>query len=257
MERIAVISDIHGNIVALKAVLKDIKERQIDKIYCLGDILLKGSSPKECLDLIKESCEVVILGNCEYYTLHPESSNSSTDKEHRIWYKNKLSNKDIEYIESLPLYKDIHLSGSLIRMFHASKDNLFYRVFPTSSINDKLKLFEDDKLSPDIVIYADIHEQYLNKLGNKTLLNTGSVGNSINLNSDGLEENNIETTQANYVILEGKLNSKKHSSIGIQFIKVPYNIEEELTLAKINKIPDYEKYEIELLKGKYRKEIKI
>ena len=40
--KIAIISDIHGNLEALKSVLNDIKNRNIDKIYCLGDIIAKG-----------------------------------------------------------------------------------------------------------------------------------------------------------------------------------------------------------------------
>lgn len=43
MEKIALISDIHSNIVALKAVLEDIESRGITRIFCLGDIVLKGS----------------------------------------------------------------------------------------------------------------------------------------------------------------------------------------------------------------------
>ena len=47
MEKIAIISDIHANIVALEAVLEDIKKRNISRIFCLGDLVLKGSSPCE------------------------------------------------------------------------------------------------------------------------------------------------------------------------------------------------------------------
>lgn len=47
MERIAVISDIHGNLPALEAVLKDIKKQNIERIYCLGDLAGKGPSPAE------------------------------------------------------------------------------------------------------------------------------------------------------------------------------------------------------------------
>ena len=54
--KIAIISDVHGNLEALKATLKDIQKRNIDKIYCLGDTLAKGVHPKECIKLIKENC---------------------------------------------------------------------------------------------------------------------------------------------------------------------------------------------------------
>ena len=65
--KIAIISDVHGNLEALKATLKDIQKRNIDKIYCLGDTLAKGVHPKECIKLIKENCEIVLQGNTDEY----------------------------------------------------------------------------------------------------------------------------------------------------------------------------------------------
>ena len=53
--KIAFISDIHGNLEALKATLEDIEKRKVDKIICLGDIIAKGIHSKECLDLIIKS----------------------------------------------------------------------------------------------------------------------------------------------------------------------------------------------------------
>ena len=54
--KIAIISDIHGNLEALKATLKDIEKRKVDKIICLGDIIAKGVHPKECISLIRTNC---------------------------------------------------------------------------------------------------------------------------------------------------------------------------------------------------------
>ena len=65
--KIAIISDIHGNSEALKATLKDIEKRQVDKIICLGDTIAKGVHPKECLSLIRKKCEIVLQGNCDVY----------------------------------------------------------------------------------------------------------------------------------------------------------------------------------------------
>ena len=53
--KIAIISDIHGNLEALDATLKDIAKRKVDKIICLGDIIAKGTHPKECLERIKKN----------------------------------------------------------------------------------------------------------------------------------------------------------------------------------------------------------
>ena len=78
MDKIAIISDIHGNLEALKAVLADIKERNISKIYCLGDIIAKGTHQQECVNLIQENCEIVLKGNCdEYFTSDIDLSTKS------------------------------------------------------------------------------------------------------------------------------------------------------------------------------------
>lgn len=65
MEKIAIISDVHSNITAFKAVIEDIRKRDITRIFCAGDLVLKGSSPCEVLDLAKEKCEVIVRGNAE------------------------------------------------------------------------------------------------------------------------------------------------------------------------------------------------
>lgn len=85
--KIAIISDIHGNLEALKATLKDIEERKVDKIICLGDIIAKGVHPKECLSLIKTKCEIVLQGNCDvYFSTEHKNINEMNEQEQ----KNKM-----------------------------------------------------------------------------------------------------------------------------------------------------------------------
>ncbi len=60
---IAVISDVHGNLAALEAVLADIASHGISRIWCLGDTLGYGPQPNECLALVLQRCEVVLAGN--------------------------------------------------------------------------------------------------------------------------------------------------------------------------------------------------
>jgi diadenosine tetraphosphatase ApaH/serine/threonine PP2A family protein phosphatase len=59
----AVISDIHGNLEALEAALADIDRRSIQQIYCLGDVVGYGASPKECLDVVIDRCQATLCGN--------------------------------------------------------------------------------------------------------------------------------------------------------------------------------------------------
>ena len=100
MEKIAIISDIHGNLVALEEVLKDIKSRNINHICCLGDLVAKGSQPKETIELVKKECEVIIKGNCDDVV----SQNFST-KEH-IWNKETIGKENVKY-----LYNEILFSN--------------------------------------------------------------------------------------------------------------------------------------------------
>ncbi|MBU0640114.1 MAG: metallophosphoesterase [Planctomycetes bacterium] len=62
----AVISDIHSNLEALRAVLADIDRRGIKDIVCLGDVIGYGPNPKECLDLVRERCRVCLMGNHDF-----------------------------------------------------------------------------------------------------------------------------------------------------------------------------------------------
>ncbi len=85
----AIISDIHGNLEALQAVLADIKAKGIQEIYCLGDIVGYGPNPRECLDLIM-NCPMVLLGNHDQGALFdPEGFNPSAERA-IFWTRNQL-----------------------------------------------------------------------------------------------------------------------------------------------------------------------
>lgn len=261
MERIAIISDIHGNLEALKAVLNDIKSRKIKRIFCLGDIIAKGVHPKECLDLIKEECEIILLGNCEYFFCkeHGENiSNFTEENQKRIkWNQSMLPKEDRNFLLQLPYSFEFYMSGSLIRLFHATPTIINGLVSSIDSLEDKYKLFLPSKhtssnKTADIVIYGHTHMPYLDKFYNKTLVNCGSVGNAIDvLRNNEKDSLPIETTQACYLILEGDYNSREHqSSLSFQFVRLPYNIEKELNTDKEN--IERKAYQEELRKGKYR-----
>ena len=76
MPRIAIISDVHGNRVALERVLRDCDTRSVDAIFCLGDIVGYGPEPAECLALVRSSCRLTIRGNHEDALLHPAVTKS-------------------------------------------------------------------------------------------------------------------------------------------------------------------------------------
>lgn len=259
MERIAIISDIHGNLESLKTVLSDIEKRNIKRIFCLGDIVAKGTHQKECLELIKKNCEIIILGNCEYFFCqsHDLQRFSEIQQKRIKWNHSLISEEDRSFLLRLPYSYEFYMSGSLIRMFHASPTIINDFISNVSSFDEKYQLFlpSEHTISnkvADIVIYGHTHTPYLDKFYNKTLINCGSVGNPIDiLRNDQKDSNPKETTQTCYLIIEGAYQDQTHKEgISFQFVKVPYNIEKELN-SDIENI-EKEAYYEELTKGKYR-----
>ena len=66
----AVISDVHSNIEALTAVLADIEAQGVDDIICLGDVVGYGPNPRECADLVRQRCRIVLKGNHDEALVH-------------------------------------------------------------------------------------------------------------------------------------------------------------------------------------------
>lgn len=264
MEKMAIISDIHGNLEALKAVLSDAKKRKVKKIFCLGDIIAKGSNQEACVNLVKDNCEVVLKGNCdEYFSSEIDLSNKSEKDVKKIkWNKSKLSDENIYYLKHLPYCFEFYLSGRLIRLFHAHPEKIDKFVGNIDSIDNLYSLFlpSSNTVSnkkADIIIYGHIHTPFIQKMYNRVIINTGSVGNAIDVFRNEQKDGSIKnTTVANYLIISGNYDSKNiYEEISYELISVPYDIEKELE-SNIDNI-EKEAYEEELRNGKYRDMNKI
>lgn len=256
--KIAIISDVHGNLEALKATLKDIEKRKIDKIYCLGDTLAKGTHQKECIKLIKEKCEIVLQGNTdEYFSKEHNLEEKPEVEQNRIkWNQSMLSQEDRAYIQGLPFSYEFYMSGRLIRIFHATPWANDKPILNQDMPYTKYEMFlptentVSDKIA-DVVIYGHIHHQYMDRIYNKTLINVGSVGNSFDTIRNSEKDGNIlETTCSNYVVIEGEYDREQYGEeISFEFIRVPYDIKEELK--DVDKNIEKESYKFGLENGKY------
>lgn len=262
--KIAVVSDIHGNLEALKQTLKDIKKRNIDKIIVLGDTIAKGVHPNECIELIKENCDIVLRGNCdERFAKEQDLARFSIEEQERIkWNQSIITKENSKYLLNLPFSYECYMSGSLIRFFHATPDKIDKVVINQDSIQTKFEMFCPSKYTmsqemADVCIYGHIHQPYMDKIYNRTLINVGSVGNAFDVIRNSKKDANVlETTNSNYLIIEGEYGSKEYSSsLSFQFIKVPYNIDKELSTDIFN--IEKENYVFELKEGKYRDMEKI
>ncbi|WP_028594084.1 metallophosphoesterase family protein [Paenibacillus assamensis] len=243
MQTIAVLADIHGNLQALEAVLLDIERQGADKIICLGDLVGKGPNPTEVTDLIFAQCDVVVRGNWDELVVNIQ------DDENFRWHAEKLGVERLAKLKQLPFSYDCIISGRHVRMLHASPQSVYHRVQPWDDKEKRLSMFEftaqlNDPLhpcqSPDIIIYGDIHQAYLQHIQGRTLLNCGSVGNPLDM------------TQASYVLITGQFGSIEQDSFSVQFCRVPYDIEQAVRAAEKSDMPAVKPYVRELRTGVYR-----
>jgi protein phosphatase len=242
LDKIALISDVHGNLPALEAVLADIRARGIDLIYNLGDLVGKGARSDLTLDRCREVCQVIVRGNWDDFLLRP------ADSPMMAWYQKQLGDERLAYLGALPGVYDFWLSGKRVRLYHASQESLYKRVFSTDSYDTHLAMFGNtpftgfEQPEPDIVGYGDIHDTYVLTLhhDHKVLFNAGSVGNPLDMPLTA------------YVILSGTLDSRKTGAFSLEVVRLDYDIEREVEAAYAVGVPEADAYAVELRTGVYR-----
>jgi protein phosphatase len=239
MERMALISDIHGNMPALEAVLDDIARRGIARILCLGDMEGRGPRGPEVVDRVHACCEAVVRGNWEdgladLHNDHPLARR----------YQARLGPDRLAYLAALPFALNMVLSGRHIRLLHASPRSVYEHVFPYAPEERLLAMFENTDLTgdgplPDIVIYGDTHVPAWLPFGSRVLLNVGSVGSPL----DGQPD-------ATYAIIEGHAGPAL-GSLGHTIVRVPYDVERAIQDAREARLPDWEVYAADLRSGQF------
>lgn len=241
MARVAIISDIHGNVPALEATLRDIRRRAIARIICLGDLVGKGPHSDVVVDTCQRTCEAVVRGNWDDATTTVVANSPSIQ-----WHRDRLGEARLEYLRSLPNVVDLSMSGRHVRLFHASQRSVHFRVRRTDPDDILLAMFENTSFTgghapPDVVGYGDIHEAFVRNLPKKTLFNVGSVGNP------------HDAPEASYAILEGYGGDDVgRGSFGIVLARVPYDIELAIRHARDENMPSLESYAHELRTAQYR-----
>ncbi|MGW8484312.1 metallophosphoesterase family protein [Microbacterium sp. NPDC055903] len=239
LERIALISDVHGNLTALEAVLADIDHRGITRIFNLGDTAGKGPRGEAAVRRCREVCEVNVRGNWDDFL--PSIPDDGPGQ--MVWWRDELSAESRAWLGSLPLSHDLELSGRRIRLFHASAESPHVRVHFHHTEEQFAGMFVNTSMTgdgpaPDVVGYADIHDAYIESVDGRTLFNIGSTGNP------------LDEPTPSYVILEGGASAAE--PFGIQFVRVPYDVEAEIAVAEELRMPERDVWAVELRTAVYR-----
>lgn len=179
--KIAFISDIHGNAIALDAVLQDIEKQGMDKIYVLGDICYRGPEPKRSLDLVRSLHTEVIKGNADEWVVRGVREGEVADKVlalmnlERQWIVEQLEPSDIDYLENLPTTLHLTIEDVQLAAFHATPTSLF-DIIPPNADDNQIETTLMQAQGAEVFVYAHIHKPYIRYINGKVIMNIGSVG---------------------------------------------------------------------------------
>jgi putative phosphoesterase len=173
--RTALIADIHGNLVALDAVLGDIERRGVDSIVCLGDVAATGPQPRETIDRVAALGCHVVMGNTDEWLIEPRDESITDDDTRRIveidlWAHESL---DEHHFELLRRYRPlVELEGLLC--YHGSPRSNTEVLLPITPEPELAAMLEGH--SDAIMAGAHTHMPMLRRHGESLVINPGSVG---------------------------------------------------------------------------------
>lgn len=184
--KVAVISDIHGNMQALNAVLEDIKLEKCEKIFCLGDLAMAGPQPVEAIRLIKDLSQdgylEAIQGNTDELIANYPSEATEKAKASFPIMGNALDNdvkiipsELIEYLKNLPAQKEFEIEGVKILLVHGSPRRNDENISPDLSIEQVEEMLVG--IDADVIFCGHTHIPCGYQTTKKqSVVNDGSVG---------------------------------------------------------------------------------
>ena len=238
MKRYALISDVHANLPALRAVLADIdSHRNVDGIYHLGDVTGYAPWPNEVVALLRQRAIPGISGNydstlatdykhcgCRAETPHDEELSHLSYE----WTRAHVTPETKKYLGSLPFRVDIrplggHVSGPTITLLHGNQT--LNTVYITEDRPDSFleRMAASLGARPeDVICFGHTHKPWQRVVGGIRFVNAGSVGRP----KDG-------DWRACYVLV-----SIDDSGTGVEFVRTSYNVDEAARAIRASELPD-------------------
>ena len=131
--RVAVFSDVHGNLTALEAVLADIEEQAVDEIVFAGDLCMAGPRPAECLERVQQLGIPAVYGNTDHWLLGITEPPDRV-KPIAVWTLAQLNDEQQAWLRSLPLTHRISPTGLTsddLLIVHANPKDAYWLIFPS------------------------------------------------------------------------------------------------------------------------------
>lgn len=170
--RLAIIADVHSNIHALEAVVRELDKVDYDMLLCAGDVVGYGANPNECCSKVRDLADLVVFGNHELAALtgdviwmNPHAAKAA------IWTTGMLTRESKEFLSQLELEARADLEGRTCAMYHGSVGSAVRYVYE-DDVNDSM-LKEADC---SVLVLGHTHVPYAVRFPQGIAVNPGSVG---------------------------------------------------------------------------------
>jgi predicted phosphodiesterase len=171
--RLAVLADIHGNLLALDAVMTDVEAHHPDEIWCGGDLAWGGPWPSECIARVREAGWPTVRGNTDVWITGDPQTVEGEDERRAVQQLGKahgISEDDATWLLNLPLG---HSGAGSILLVHGTPQSPFDAPMPDAPAGD----FAPYVGQAAMVLYGHVHRAFVRRLSDGTIVcNPGSVG---------------------------------------------------------------------------------
>jgi len=176
--RTALISDLHGNIVALRAVLEHIDRSGVDRIVCLGDVATLGPAPGQVLETLAELGCACILGNHDAFLLDADLIHKYTETPVIVAAvdacRAALSSAELAFVRTFQPTLDLEMDGATLGLFHGSPRSHMEDLLATTAAADLDQALGERRAT--VMAGGHTHIQMLRQHRGTLLVNPGSLG---------------------------------------------------------------------------------
>lgn len=171
--KLVIVADIHGNYDALRALPED-----YDELWVLGDLVNYGPQPREVVEEVMNTATLVIQGNHDHAVAHDDDSRWTSRyramaEVTRRYTSTTLSDAHKAYLRALPVQAQTEREGCRFHLVHAMPSDPFYGRCAPDGENWASEIAA---LDADVVLVGHSHTPFLRRIGDKVLLNPGSIG---------------------------------------------------------------------------------
>ena len=176
--RVAVVTDVHGNLQALRAVLDDLKRRgPFDRLIAGGDYCLSGPDPAAAFDLIGEHADILLKGNTDRDIVDEGANDPDLGNKKRAsiaWTREQLGPGRIAILDGLAFEERVEPPGGALHVVHANPRDLDRHIFPDMPADDVRELVGD--VDADVLVFGHLHIPYRRQIGNLRLFDVAACG---------------------------------------------------------------------------------